>query len=660
MAMSIASTASADQDVFDAPGTGGGVAFSDGGEMVVLNPDVFEVILPTAGAFGFQLDPQGLLAVTDSDGNLIAGKSWSDAQDAAGQIIFANTPSVINNSSMPVTVTAAINVTGNATHLVIPPANTPTNSADISDTQKDALLGGTGVLNLLKHNNSTTNTLSMFMVPSVEAVEDIDDALDTGDVGFVLGSAATTFRFVLEGADYELKLAGGKYSLDRDDNPGNGTQIKLGGWINPQADWSNFAADKTLRRAVTAAQITAWNTPNGDNITAANIAIGVEGPARLWTGGGGVLATTSVFAVPSAMTATEINGLVPVTVSQYNAISGLDNAVPTASTPNADWITQTSNRAQAITHNENVAGSGTCSVSGCYGCTTATSTTAVPANQMAAPAANLQHINTPAIPANTAYVARNTTATLSHGLVAKNTAAIARATAATIPATLANIAPTWFAWVHTDSLSTLSADDIVWLPAAITLAQIAIAVPAESNNTAARSIGINATFRFTKSTLAEIEASGRAYDSSTTAEAAKDGIAQLDGDDIAYGLMGLSVRSLRVVDVRAFNFRHVSPSMAGGPSTPGGGTTNPYADVLTAVATFISFDETDTNNAGRQAALTAFRDAFTTAGITIPASITGTPEWEHLLGPAADPLPADWNTTRIGAIKVAVSAYTFA
>jgi hypothetical protein len=178
------------------------VTITGTGKTLYINTDIMTVSLPTDNVWDFILDPQGLYGLT--------GSAYLD--ELHGGKIFTNpnvySPAVRNSSSFPVTVSVAIQMTGNVTAVA-------TESAVNSGTAHNALM----------------------WVASEE-----------GDRGYVISASPQTVKYVLGAADYKAThLGGDNYAYVTVPNTEKSMSFQIGGLINKNADWSEFVAgDKTV------------------------------------------------------------------------------------------------------------------------------------------------------------------------------------------------------------------------------------------------------------------------------------------------------------------------------------------------------------------------------------------------------------------------------
>lgn len=179
--------------------------------------DIFQVTLPTSVALNFDVDPYGLL-------NLASGEAVSaDNLPTTGTILSASgcAAMIKNESSVPVSVDITLQAvaSGNATFVT---------GASLVVSEDDP-------------------NLFLSLVPSAtkSAVE------SSGVTGYVTSSAvipvisttATTTRFQLQNAEYELVKgsgAAGTFRIVSDSANYDSTVFKVGGVVNSAADWSDF------------------------------------------------------------------------------------------------------------------------------------------------------------------------------------------------------------------------------------------------------------------------------------------------------------------------------------------------------------------------------------------------------------------------------------
>jgi hypothetical protein len=213
------------------------------GDVLFVDMERFQVLLPTDLNWDLVLDPQGLLSMEVGDTASVA-----DLASDAGNIVARSHQAVINESSVPVALTAQVRITGSGFTVVNPVspniggsaaqvslANAAsTTSANIATLDGDALQ--TAV------NTGTANNVAMFLAPTADAVSDVDDDYTYGDASFLIpsGSTGASLTFVLEAADYNIEATATGFNPVLEPGTGNGTILQLGGFINRNANWNTF------------------------------------------------------------------------------------------------------------------------------------------------------------------------------------------------------------------------------------------------------------------------------------------------------------------------------------------------------------------------------------------------------------------------------------
>jgi len=200
------------------------------GKTVVTNLKATLVTLPTSVALNFTLDPQGLESATYTSGKIDVSALVPNAN-----IITSNKAGalVVNRSSYPIVVTVSAKATGNAVAVA-------DSTALNANTNNNVLLWVNSSAATTNITTSTTN-----FAGTVKAI----DALNATDKNAF---------FALKRAEYEVTQAGTdpnytySIALKASEN-GDGTKIQVGGQINLNADWSDYAkpvSPKTVGIAV--------------------------------------------------------------------------------------------------------------------------------------------------------------------------------------------------------------------------------------------------------------------------------------------------------------------------------------------------------------------------------------------------------------------------
>jgi hypothetical protein len=188
------------------------------GAVDYVNTKVYKVSLPTSATITLTVDPQGLSALAN-------GKTATadDLADAAGKISCKSIVPITNLGSVPVEVTAALTLTGDATPVTA-----------VADVTAD----------------TTTNVL-LYALPS--AVDTKDAAgYEPSETGIVLTKTDASVSFVLPGADYVFsKDASGTTTYVRDTTKdAHGTALAFEGYANKTADWSDYLTGATSQKNI--------------------------------------------------------------------------------------------------------------------------------------------------------------------------------------------------------------------------------------------------------------------------------------------------------------------------------------------------------------------------------------------------------------------------
>jgi hypothetical protein len=187
------------------------------GTSIYVDTTVYSVVLPTAAALNFTLDPQGLAGLADG-----ATATQTSLAATAGKVIATSTaPTLINRSSVPVNLTAAITATAGA-GTGTAPTLVQTVSAVDTGTDMNVLLAVVSSTDNVNTPDSTAPFAGTYAVPLVSAT-------------------ALNLTYRLAGADFQFVRAGSTITYDRiSTSLGNGTQIQLAGLVNKNANWSTF------------------------------------------------------------------------------------------------------------------------------------------------------------------------------------------------------------------------------------------------------------------------------------------------------------------------------------------------------------------------------------------------------------------------------------
>ncbi|MGD9559025.1 MAG: hypothetical protein AB7V55_00270 [Oscillospiraceae bacterium] len=199
------------------------------GETVYVDTELYSVVLPTAAAFGFTLDPQGLLAVAE-------GEDPASLKDLVGGRIYGSeAQSFVNNSSVPIKLSMDL---------------TLASAAGTADEDAGEAVA-TFVTDIDDVEDATgTHNVLLVATPSTADLGSSEATYAPTEKGVALSDEAATFAFALPAADYTVeytggdtlaeKLDGSNYSVDPVADTGTGNALKMGGYINSQADWTDF------------------------------------------------------------------------------------------------------------------------------------------------------------------------------------------------------------------------------------------------------------------------------------------------------------------------------------------------------------------------------------------------------------------------------------
>lgn len=210
-----------------------------------IDEDVYRVVLPTAGAMDFVVDPQGLTQITES------GK----LEDTTKGLIAAKGEAIIlNKSSKDLKITTNFAVTANDTAL------TATTSDCNDGSDNNVLLAAVPVKGDYAVDATSTATHEVYDAAEVKGGSGgggIDDTTykvevsEASSTGIVLATATTDIVAVLPAAEYEVKATASEdtpgktdysYELASDAVLGS-VGFQLAGYCNPNADWLDFVGD---------------------------------------------------------------------------------------------------------------------------------------------------------------------------------------------------------------------------------------------------------------------------------------------------------------------------------------------------------------------------------------------------------------------------------
>ncbi|MCL2108548.1 MAG: hypothetical protein FWH20_04290 [Oscillospiraceae bacterium] len=278
--------------------------------------EIFSVVVPTAKGLNFILDPLGLA------GYGIAGTSLDELADSefAGKIVHNGVPAtVINESSVAVKVTVGIVATGDAVIV---------QDKDLveKDDKGDAVTANNILLSVGLSEDAVKTTSQAFTPGSAYAIEK-EASADAGP------GADDQLVFVLEAGKYDVAQGVGGFMFNFVPGSGNGTQFAMGGLLNRNADWADYAkGDKKV--GVAAVFKFAKATVADENETPVGGAYGlidVGDNFEVFAGGGtgkiGFTSDTATFTINQTVT-------VPFNYGDYTIVSVTSNgtAISTSGT----------------------------------------------------------------------------------------------------------------------------------------------------------------------------------------------------------------------------------------------------------------------------------------------------------------------------------------
>lgn len=206
-------------------GSGLGAAGGDvsgEGDIVYLNDDIVEVVVPTAEGLGFIMDPQGLTDIT--------GTGKIELQDLQGGKIVPNgTGYIINNGSKSIVATLSLEAS----------------SDDTGSTGKETEFITAADGKVTANADDDVRKVMLYAIPSTADHPTNTSAYVKSNQGFVFGKTANkaTMEFVLDPAEYEFSLVSGGYTANKRADTGHGIAFQIAGQLNPQADWAAYHTD---------------------------------------------------------------------------------------------------------------------------------------------------------------------------------------------------------------------------------------------------------------------------------------------------------------------------------------------------------------------------------------------------------------------------------
>ena len=186
-------------------------------------PDAIRITLPTTEALSFILDPQGFSGIAE-------GENVSLDELDKGRILprISDPAIVLNESSFPILLTIELRAVskegggGNTDKANFVPQNT-----DL-ETTKAAVFSDDG------------NNVLLYAAPSVGKISSPHETFEPAGIGYVITEEPITLEYVLPAAEYALTGEGADMKWELIPGTGSGIQFQISGYVNDNADWSNF------------------------------------------------------------------------------------------------------------------------------------------------------------------------------------------------------------------------------------------------------------------------------------------------------------------------------------------------------------------------------------------------------------------------------------
>lgn len=211
--------------------TTGGVNYAD--------TEIYSVTLPTDGCFDFIVDPQGILSATDptnyTEENYPAGTAGYIVS-TEGQGAYIN-----NKSSVPVKLSLEAYVASDAAG-----AASSVNLVDLDKVNSiNAGIDNNMLLTFdITHDGVEQATFTDATKITTENVNpDVIAITKNGKPDAAQNEIGTKISFALNSANYNYAGTTGNYTYEIDaaaDNVGDSVGIRLGGFVNTEADWSKY------------------------------------------------------------------------------------------------------------------------------------------------------------------------------------------------------------------------------------------------------------------------------------------------------------------------------------------------------------------------------------------------------------------------------------
>lgn len=202
--------------------TSAGQTITGEGDVTAVETTVYSVTIPTTATTKLVIDPQGIMDMKDGD-----TATKEDLAENAGKITCASKAVITNLSSVPAKVTVDLTLTGDATPVT-----------DLTSVDAD-----------------TANNILLYANPSATDVPvgaDVANTYTASNTGIIIPKTTpASVEFVLDEADYVFKKASSTTTYElATANTGHGTALEFAGYVNKNADWSDYLATVTTKKSI--------------------------------------------------------------------------------------------------------------------------------------------------------------------------------------------------------------------------------------------------------------------------------------------------------------------------------------------------------------------------------------------------------------------------
>lgn len=202
--------------------TSAGQTITGEGDVTAVETTVYSVTIPTTATTKLVIDPQGIMDMKDGD-----TATKEDLAENAGKITCASKAVITNLSSVPAKVTVDLTLTGDATPVT-----------DLTSVDAD-----------------TANNILLYANPSATDVPvgaDVANTYTASNTGIIIPKTTpASVEFVLDEADYVFKKASSTTTYElATANTGHGTALEFAGYVNKNADWSDYLATATTKKSI--------------------------------------------------------------------------------------------------------------------------------------------------------------------------------------------------------------------------------------------------------------------------------------------------------------------------------------------------------------------------------------------------------------------------